>query len=258
MCLCICVLFGLVVVLFTFVGGMACCSQLPTLLSPAPSLPLYAPQLIRALSLSWYPIPGEDDPIAIKRQRHLIPTRHSLLFLLHSPTHTYTDTSCNEKVSSTFFASWNGRSFLGSLWCFSFIFFVLSFLAYFFFGSRRRKWVIYIFDELSLLNATNQRPSVSMAVVQETMPTKVFAYYKINIIYLCDSWQATWRIFVYHWHFSYIYINNNMEFFFVIFIIIYLDFFSQLSWVYFFFVLNVKETSRIELPPLIVTEIVIN
>lgn len=159
--------------------AMACCSQLPTLLSPAP-------QLIRALSLSWSPA---LIPI-LRRGRSNCHKTPTALDTKSTHTHTHTDTSCNEKVSSTFFTlEW--EIIFGFVVVF-FLFFLL------FFGifcrlmrreRRRRKWVIYIFDELSLLNATNQTrlPSFQLPWGQEAMPGKVFAYYKINIIYLCDS-----------------------------------------------------------------------
>lgn len=172
--------------------AMACCSQLPTLLSPAP----HAAQLIRALSLSWSPalIP---IPRRGRSNCHKTPTA-----LDTKSTHTHTHTHWYE-------LQW--KSFLNFLhlgmgdhfWvrCGVFPFFVVVFFGIFCRlmrrEGRRRKWVIYIFDELSLLNATNQTrlPSFQLPWGQEAMPGKVFVYYKINIIYLCDSWQTTWLRF---------------------------------------------------------------
>lgn len=98
--------------------AMACCSQLPTLLSPAP----HAAQLIRALSLSWSPalIP---IPRRGRSNCHKTPTA-----LDTKSTRTHTLIRAAMKKFSQLSSLWNGRSFLGSLWCFSF-FLLLCFLA---------------------------------------------------------------------------------------------------------------------------------
>lgn len=113
----------------------------------------------------------------------------------------------------------------------------------FFGGIRRcRKWVIYIFDELSLLNATNQTLPVPMAIAgsARTGSNACQTFCLLQNKYNLFMWQLTGdvayfcSIFFYHRHF--LYKNNNMEIFFIqttkIFIIIYLDFFSHLSWLF--------------------------
>lgn len=86
-------------------------------------LPPHAAQLIRALSLSWspalIPIPRRGRSIC-----HKTPTA---LDTKSTHTHTHTLIRAAMKKFPQLSSLWNGRSFLGSLWCFSFFFVVVFF-----------------------------------------------------------------------------------------------------------------------------------
>lgn len=179
-------------------------------------LPPSAPQLIRALSLSWSPA-----PIPIPRRGrsncHKTPTA---LDTKSTHTQTHTDTSCNEKVFLNFLHFGMGDHF----WvrCGVFPFFVVVFFGIFCRlmrrEGRRRKWVIYIFDELSLLNATNQTclPSFLPRLRAAAIETGSNAWQSFCLLqnkYNLLMWQLTDDVapfFVYQWHF--LNINNGLLF----------------------------------------------